>query len=354
MPSSARVHLLAAKHMQSTLAVILVIVAGLPGSALATDQKPDRREQFIANLRTLGSVHVDERKPGRPVVTVRLSDRRVNDDMMDLLSGLPEIRELGLSDTRVTSVGLRKLRQLKGLQKLSLSGVRITDVTTHAVGELTQLRELSLTDTRVTDAGIRPLRNLSELRRLDLDGVQITDDGLSELAMLTNLETLLLQDTRVNGTGLARLSRLVRLDGLAIEGHLVSVEGLTRLKRLRTLFLTDTGITDQGFVCLKDLPNLERLILSGGTLTDRELAILQGLPHLMRLDLPGVSFNLSAPASERLKHGIPGLEVSSDICGGGSLGRARRSEELRRRQLVRQGFPGRVRLAWKYLVTSVW
>jgi hypothetical protein len=101
-----------------------------------------------------GQVQVDEGRPGRPVVAVALRGRCVNDETLDWL------------------------------------------------GELKDLRRLELEDTRVTDAGIRRLAHLMELRDPRLDGVAITDEGLPALRSLKNLEVLILLDTRIEGSGL--------------------------------------------------------------------------------------------------------------------------------------------------------
>ncbi len=323
-------------------AVVLLAVVRLPiPEPLVQEQRPDR-QQLITELRNLGSVHVNEKQPGEPVVRVSLSGPRVTDGVIDTLTQFTELRDLSLSDTRMTGVGLRALSRLNG-PKLSLSGLWVTDEIAQSVGELTKLRELHLIDTGVTDAGIRRLRNLSNLRMLDLDGVQITDEGLSDLGMLKSLEALFLSDTLVRGRGLGRLSPAIHLEALAIEGPLMSFVGLNEIKGLRTLFLTNTGINAQGLATLIALPNLERLVLSGGKFGDRELTAIEGFPRLARLDLTGVSSNLSDQASERLLLGIQGLMIRGDTCGVMNVMRARRSEELERRRLVRERARGPAR-----------
>jgi hypothetical protein len=254
------------------------------------------RELAIANLRTLGEVEIDETRPDRPVVKVSLRGRRVTDTTMDL------------------------------------------------VGELPELRSLTLADTRVTDVGIRRVHNLSKLQWLTLDGVAITDSGLCWLASLKNLEGLMLADTLIDGTGLKYLKPLDRLRNLFIEGTLVNADALVLLPGLTQLALLKTRLTDRGLEFLKGLPNLKELNLEDNTATFRGLAVLQGLPRLKRLS-PGVKGSLIDLT--QFQQANPGIQIIGGACGTPG---SRRESELEHRQLRRQGFTGRLRLAWQSLL----
>ena len=146
--------MLAAQSMRWMTTFVLLAIGWLPIPELPVQQQRPDRQQLIAELRTMGSVHVNETQPGQPVVRVSLSGPRVTDDVIDTVTQFTELRELSLSDTRVTGIGLRALSRING-PKLSLSGLWVTDEIMKSVGELTKLRELHLIDTRVTDAGIR-------------------------------------------------------------------------------------------------------------------------------------------------------------------------------------------------------
>jgi internalin A len=182
---------------------------------------------------------------------------------------------------------------------VNLSGPRVTDTTMELVGDLTELGNLSLFDTRVTDAGIRRIGHLTLLKSLVLDGVQITDEGLSTLTSLENLESLTLNDTRV---------------------------------------------TERGLECLKGLPNLHELGLHDETFGNKSLVALEGMGQLSVLHLLGAQ--VTGAGIARFQRALPRVRIPR-ICGT-SQPDAR--AELERRRVRRQGFTGRLRVAWRSIV----
>jgi hypothetical protein len=258
------------------------------------------KERTIAALRKMGDVEVDDTQPGKPVRMVSLNGQRINDATLDLFCNLPE------------------------------------------------LQSLKLVDTRVTDVGIRRLSGLTQLRTLFVDGAAITDNGLSALSSLRQLECLILDDTRIDGTGLHHLKPLDKLSTLHIEGPLVTAAGLGYRPNLVRLVLLNTRLTDRGLEFLRRLPNLEFLSLQDTTVTFRGLAVLRTLPRLRSLD-PGVR---GTPEDlDQFKREHPGIQLTGGGCGTPT---SRREAELERRRLTRQGVGGRLKLAWRSLLGSIW
>lgn len=68
-------------------------------------------------------------------------------------------------------------KELEQLRELNLSYSQITDVGLKHLKGLAQLVTLSLTGTRVSDAGLECLTGLSQARYLWLDGTAITAQG---------------------------------------------------------------------------------------------------------------------------------------------------------------------------------
>jgi Leucine Rich repeat len=333
--------------MRFVTTLILLALSGQPGSDQSAIHKSPARENAIAQLRKQESAYFSEARSDQAVKGLCLRGPDVNDSVMEIVADLAEICELKLIDTRVTTVGLRRLEHLPRLRLLSLEGARVDDGMMEPVAALTGLRRLDLTDTRVTDVGIRRLGTLVELEDLRLDGLQINDEGLSALAPMKHLGILFLQDTRIHGSGLHHLAPLTGLNCLILEGPLETIEGLTTMKGLKVLFLCDTRVTDRGFEALKRIPNLEKLVLNGETVTDQKLEALPGFPHLKELGFTCVEFKTSESAAEQFRKGIPGIKYTGDTCGGANLSKARRQDELERRRLLRQGIHGRIRLAWR-------
>ena len=79
---------------------------------------------------------------------------RIEVDQM--IAGEP-IVYVDLSDTKLTDAGLKVLTELTALRILALSGTKVTDAVITELKELKNLKYLDLTDIKVTDAGVQEL-----------------------------------------------------------------------------------------------------------------------------------------------------------------------------------------------------
>jgi len=129
-----------------------------------------------------------------------------------------DLRTLSLEISSVTEIGIRYLRNMESLSDLTLSSPEIADdglkpssesgVSDAAIAEISHLdiRTLSLKGSWVSDHGIRHLRNMKSLSKLTLFSPEITDDGLIHLMKLTKLKYVTLYGTtRVTLYGIAKL-----------------------------------------------------------------------------------------------------------------------------------------------------
>jgi hypothetical protein len=184
----------------------------------------------------------------------------------------------------------------------TLSGRRVTNGTMGLVAELKDLRSLRLDDTRVNDAGLTGLVALRELRWLFLDGTLITNEGVRSLGQLTSIEGLSLRDTLITEKGLVHLREM---------------------KGLQFLGLFDTGIGDAALVALREVPQIRRLAVKSPAFT------ADGVAGFGRTN--------------------PGTEIVWSRC---AVLPDPFLDELDRRRIRRQGWTGRMRLAWKALIVG--
>lgn len=190
-----------------------VIAAALFVARVGCEQVPPQgespRPSVVAELRALGTVRVDEGRPGRPVTDVFLSGRRITDATMELVSRCTELRDLVLSDTRVTDKGMRTIGKLAQLRSLHLDGVQITDDGLSALASMKSLEMLVLSDTRVTNRGLERLRGLANLKSLTLfDGVD--DKTLEILQALTQLHEIGFFDaTKVSESAIEQMRQAI-------------------------------------------------------------------------------------------------------------------------------------------------
>jgi uncharacterized protein (TIGR02996 family) len=232
---------------------------------------------------------------------------RVTEDspLLDLLSRLPRLIALNLSDNTVGDVGLAALADapaLSGLRTLRLAGqneIPFRDLI-HAQGAaalavsayLTQLTELDLSGNAVGDAGLRHLANspaLQKLKNLDLgnNGIgEIGDAGIEALAGSDRLQQLTVLALGQNPLGIPGARALAGWPGLA---------------RLEVLNLQQCWIRDVG---------LEALLTSGLGSCLREL----DLRHNDLRDRGGRALAEASTLSDDLHLNLQGNWIS-DECG---------------------------------------
>jgi Leucine-rich repeat (LRR) protein len=199
----------------------------------------------------------------------------VSDSDMDLVARLDKLEVLDLSNTRVTDLGLLKLKDLKNIRVLNLFYAEL-----------------------ITDEGLATMRNWAKIERINARGTKVTDNTLALLAGKTTIAALDIGYAEVTDSGLQHLSTLPNLRELAIGGNKLTEVGLQVLRtlpQLRVLDLagkqrTDSGLwflgtTDLGLDPIATVGELRDLNLSGLTVTGRGLAKLKPLAKLERLDL---------------------------------------------------------------------
>ncbi|QDT01757.1 Leucine Rich repeats (2 copies) [Rubripirellula lacrimiformis] len=184
----------------------------------------------------------------------------VDDDDIDHLAGLANLRTIDLTFTDVTGESLRALSSLKNLLSIRLEGCDVKDEHLAPVTEMPQLAMLYLGRTNVTDAGLTHLRGLKNLNLLQLSDCTITDSGLASLGDLPVIQHLWLSKTIRYGTG----------DRSNLTDN--SIDYLASLDTLIDLQIADSQLTDAGLERLRDgLPKAKvSTVRTGVTYVDRK------------------------------------------------------------------------------------
>jgi len=123
------------------------------------------------------------------------------------LAGLSPLTALkSLTIYKATLGGnISALADLPALRELDLSDCRLSDAALSAIGRFTDLYQLNLSRVELTDSGLEKLTGLASLDQLDLAGNPVTDAGLDHLRPLKSLRTLWLNDTKTTEAGQKRL-----------------------------------------------------------------------------------------------------------------------------------------------------
>jgi len=211
------------------------------------------------------------------VTGVVLRGSWVSDGDLDALRGLPQLARLDLSLTRITDLGMLRLKDLPNITELNLFyAEHVTDEGVAAIKGWKKLARLNLRGTKITDNTLSMLAGMPTLTALDAGFAEITDSGLQHLAALTGLRELAVGGNKLNEVGLQVLRSLPGLTHLDLSGRQRTDSGLWFV-----------SVTDLGLDTVASLVNLRELNLSGTLVSARGLAKLAGLKQLEKLDLHG-------------------------------------------------------------------
>lgn len=212
-------------------------------------------------------------------------------DILALLPRCPSLRTVDFSETAVTDQVVGVVSALPNLEELSLAGAGdTTDAGLKQVAEAQTLRALDLAGNRqYTADGLQPLGKLQALEQLNLSYSAADDATLATLGKLPALRSLdLTYSRRVGDGGLAKLTAAAKLERLLLRNTDVSDAGcgsLAALPRLVALDLSSTDVTGAGVSRLAGLPKLATLNLGGCRLDDGAVGPLLTLPNLKQLDV---------------------------------------------------------------------
>ncbi len=186
--------------------------------------------------------------------SVELGSNAGNEELAELaemgLGSLPHLRELRMRRSRVTDDGLAIVAPLLVLERITL-GCATTDAGLAHLDGLPALRVLDLSRTRITGEGLRSASQFPVLACLNLQNTQITSDDLARLKVFQQLITLDLSATSITDAGLVHLAQLPNLSSLILMDTPITDAGLKHLAQvpqLRWLFLAGSKVTRSGLV----------------------------------------------------------------------------------------------------------
>ncbi len=182
-------------------------------SAAFADEAEHKAIGFVQRLG--GTVELDDKAKGKPIVRVDLEFKDLTDAGMKELVPFKHLKDLQISSTKVTDAGLKEVATFKELKSISIAHTKVTDA---GLKELTGLKELVWLDldfTLVTDVGLKQLTGLKQLEYLYLSNTKVTDAGLKELATMKQLQLIWLRGTHVTDAGIKELEKALPKCGIA-------------------------------------------------------------------------------------------------------------------------------------------
>lgn len=204
-----------------------------------------------------------------PLEYLSLTGNVISD--IETLSGMDGLQVLNLAENPVRSADL--LAELPELRELSLEATGVTSIEAFRGCDL---QYINVRTTWVDD--YTPLYDCAHLTRLVTGSMP--EGAVETLSGLTGLVELRLYSTQ--NVDLTCLTSMQQLQELDLTGcRLINPEALAELPALQNLFLGDTGTSDLPF--LANLPSLTELDLHNDPL--RDLSPLLDCPWLSRLKL---------------------------------------------------------------------
>lgn len=175
---------------------------------------------------------------------------------------------------------------------------------------------LHFSDQRVVDNdGLAALAELSELTSLGIGNVELSSQDLAHIRHLSKLQTLALRNTLPPGAPQRDFSFLRHCTNLETITTRDADFGDAALKHIiapnmRSLYIYETGISDDGMVYLKKLVSLERLGISRTKITDAGLAHIAALPNLQYLSANSTAITDAGIESIKKMANLTTLEVN--------------------------------------------
>lgn len=146
------------------------------------------------------------------------------------LASLPSLHTLFLGPS-IHDDDLAPLGRLKGLRRLDLRGAKLTDLGAHVLADAPQLEELALTDTQITSGALAVLVRLPYLRYLEISGTPIQAKSLEALTAASSLQVLSFStDRRLTAADLKPLASLPRLHAILVNGVLIGPDLINVLR----------------------------------------------------------------------------------------------------------------------------
>ncbi len=183
-----------------------------------------------------------------------------------IIVSLPHLSSLNLTSQYVTDNVMALVVQLKELRHLDLTNVfpKVSAETLRRiVTHLPQLTSLHLSESPITNEMMDLLSQLKELQSLSLNTAKINDELLQQLAKCSTLQALNLRDN-YDITTVQPLAACLELEELDLDGcsNLISLQGLSACTKLLSLSILNSSKI-QDFGPLSACTQLRKLSLLG-------------------------------------------------------------------------------------------
>lgn len=203
--------------------------------------------------------------------------------------------------------------------RLKLSNTGITANGLALLSQFPNLEELDLTRVSVTAGNMQHVGDIGSLKILSLADNSLGDSDLLEIASLTKLESINLRGNRITDEGFRCFSQMPNLAVMIVEG-LTQLEGkgfkYVNKNSLRELYGNGSSIGLAAFQSLGGSESLEIIWLNGARVTDQAMRGIGSCGKLKELFLEGN--DLTNKGISQLRNTVSLVKL--DLAGNRRLG----------------------------------
>lgn len=170
---------------------VVLASVDLPDGALSRLAKLDDLQALDLSEHTLSQEDFEDIAKITTLHWLYLAGAKFDETHLSTLGSLEQLESLSMSRTPLTHAGLAALPRLPKLVRLELMDLELTDASLVELSrQCPQLMELDLTNSSITSSGLDELKNLPALRMLCLAGNPISVEAIDQLAGLSQLSHL--------------------------------------------------------------------------------------------------------------------------------------------------------------------
>lgn len=223
---------------------------------------------------------------------ITLEGPRVGDAEMQILRRTPSVRDVCISNTHVSDVGLSELAHCCNVEVLIFRTDRRQRISTEFVGGMSRLRHATLDNVVVSRSDIENLSRCTSIEGVSLEATQLSLYALSALQQLPHLNNLNLASAEIESSShdwkwMRRLDHLETLDLSWCKAAMGVLPHLGGCARLRQLAVSGCPIHNSDLRFIAACKSLEWLDLSCTEITDEALDSLRHCPKLSYINLNG-------------------------------------------------------------------
>jgi hypothetical protein len=259
------------------------------------------------------------------VTAVYLRGTYAGDSDLAKIAGFSQLEKLDLALTRVSDLGMLRLKALKNVREVDLFFAELlTDEGLAAMKDWPRIERLNLRGTKVTDNTLSLFAGKESIKALDIGYAEVTDSGLQHLPRYPSLRELAFGGNKMTEVGLQVLRAMPQLTKLDISGKQrtdsglwfvgltdIGLDPIATLVELRELNVSGSPISSRGLERLRGLEKLERLnLLACKRVTDDAVPALAAMPGLKWVELKDTS--VTEHGFSALRKAKPGLVIAGD------------------------------------------